>query len=235
VGPCRPCPDTAGLAPAVFAYTDAVRHARLVVLLLAITSPAFRAAQVALTAAEIDEAIRLGQTRIAADRMRFHQPYRILLAQAPVDYVDVVTPFRRVVLAADERTRLGDRSFGQRQALELLNAARGRFDFVIELTFHPQNTFVTMPDYGVVLIRDGKRITPSVDRRPRFGARVEDSPPSLPTPAGLIPNRGSQPMLGGTLTAPVEGELLGNVPIDVVVTDGAKELARATIDLARLR
>src|SRR4029079_12443309 len=117
--------------------------------------PAFHAAQLTLTPAEIEEAVRLGQTRIAADRTRFHAPYRILVTQAPVDYIDVVTPFRRVVLAADERARLGDRSFGQRQAIEMLNASHGQFDFVVELTFHPLNTFVTMPEYGVAVIRDG--------------------------------------------------------------------------------
>ena len=209
---------------------------RLVLLLLFVLPAASGAAQLTLATSEIEEAIRLGQTRIAADRARFQAPYRVLVTQAPVDFVDVVTPFRRVVIAVDERARLGDRSFGQRQAIELLSAAGGRFDFVVELTFHPLNTFVTMPEYGVAVIRDGVRIGPVVDRRPRFGVRVDDLPPSVPTPAGLIPNRGSQPMLGGTLIAQVDGQALDRAgDIDVVVTDGAKELARAKVDLRTLR
>jgi len=213
-----------------------VRRLALFLFLVLPAAAASRGAQLTLPTAEIDEAIRLGQTRIAADRARVQAPYRVLVNQAPVDFVEVVTPFRRVVIAADQRARLGDRSFGQRQAIELLSAAGGRFDFVVELTFHPLNTFVAMPEYGVAVIRDGVRITPVVDRRPRFGVRVDDLPASIPTPGGLIPNRGSQPMLGGTLIAQVDGQLLDRAgEIDVVVTDGAKELARAKINLRTLR
>jgi hypothetical protein len=212
------------------------RHGLFLLVLLS-ASPAFYAAQLTLTPAEVDEALRIGQTRIVADRTRFHAPYRILASQPPVDYVDVVTPYRRVALAADERARLGDRSFGQRQAIELLNVAHGQFDFVVELTLHPLNTFVTMPEYDVALVRDRGRLTPTaLERRPRFGARVEDVPSSLPTPAGLIPNRGSEPMLGGTLIAQFDGATLDLMGVtEVVVTDGGKELARVKVDLGRLR
>lgn len=213
------------------------RLALLPILLFAVSSPAFRAAQLTLTPAEVDEALRIGQTRIAADRTRFHTPYRILVSQAPVDYVDVVTPFRRVVLAADERARLGDRSFGQRQAIELVNAARGRFDLDVELTFHPLNTFVGMPAYDVTLFRAGTRITPAtLERVPRFGARVDDLPSSVPVTGGLIATGRSQPLLGGTLVAQFEGnDIDARGTMEVVISDGAKQLARATIDFARLR
>ena len=201
-----------------------------------LTVAAIHAAQLTLTPSEIEEAVRLGQTRITADRTRFHARYRVPVTQPPVDFIDVVTPFRRVVIAADERTRLGDRSFGQRQAIELLNAAGGRFDFVIELTFHPQNTFIAMPEYGVTLVKDGQRLALDVARRPRFGARVEDLPAALPTPAGVIPRRGSEPMLGGTVIAQVDGAVLsGASSIDLVVSDGTSDVARAKIDLGSLR
>ena len=212
-------------------------HALLLPLLLLVVSPAFRAAQLTLTPGEIDEAVRLGQTRIAADRTRFHAPYRIPVALSPVDYVDVVTPFRRVVLAADERARLGERSFGQRQAIELLNGAHGRFDLVVELTFHPLNTFVGMPAYDVALVRASARITPAaLDRVPRFGARVNDLPSSVPVSGGRVATGRSQPLLGGTLVAQFEGDIIdASGTMDAVITDGGKELARATIDFARIR
>jgi len=47
----------------------------------------------------IDEALALGQSRDEAVRRRFHQPYRISIGRPPVDYIDLVTPFRRVELA----------------------------------------------------------------------------------------------------------------------------------------
>jgi hypothetical protein len=224
--------------PAVFVYTGSVvRRGALVLLFVLAVAAIAGAAQRTLTASDIEAALRIGHTSIAADRARFHAPYRIPVSQPPVDFIEVVTPFRRVVIAADERARFGDRSFGQRQALELLSAAAGRFDFRVELTFHPLNTFVTMPEYGVVLVRDGMRIAPAVlERQPRFGLRVENLPPSIPVVGGLIPNSGSQPLLGGTLIAQFEGEALDAAgTVDVIVTDGPKELANVKIDLGRLR
>jgi len=68
----------------------------------------------------IDEAVALGQSRDEAVRRRFHQPYRINIGRPPLDYIDLVTPFRRVELAVEERARLGDRLFRQRDALTAL-------------------------------------------------------------------------------------------------------------------
>ncbi len=61
-----------------------------------------------------------------------------------MDFVDVVTPFRRVVMAAESRARQGDHRFGQRDALELLpRSTAGTSTIRAEFTFHPLNTFVT--------------------------------------------------------------------------------------------
>ena len=208
----------------------------VLVLLLATAWP--HAAQRSLTPRDVDEALLIGQSRLAADRTRFHNPYRITVARAPVDYVDVITPFRRVVLAAGERLLIGDRSFGQRQALELLATSGDTFDFLIELTFHPLNTFVGIPSYDVTLAAGPTRIPPkSIDRVPRFRARVDGLPPSIPTPAlGSVKGPSTQPMLGGTITARFGADAIDPAgAIDLVVSDGGAELARARIDLGRLR
>jgi hypothetical protein len=131
------------------------RHLLLPLLLL-LTASFSAAARRTLSLSEVDEAIRIGQTRIAADRARFHAPYRFVVGQLPVDYLDVITPYRRVVIAAEQSAQIGDRSFGQRQALQLLNDADGQFDVVIEITFHPLNAFIGMPSYDVVVVR-GRR------------------------------------------------------------------------------
>ena len=206
-----------------------------VLLLLAAAWP--HAAQRTLSLSEVEEALRVGQTRIAADRARFHTSYRVLVGRAPVDYVEVVTPFRRVVLAAEQRAQVGDRSFGQRQALQLLTEADGQFDFAVDFTLHPLNTFIGMPAYDVALTKGSARVAPaSLDRQPRFGVRVEGLPPPIPIPAGQIPGGQSQPILGGTVTARVKGEDLDpEGSMDLVVSEGGTELARVAIDLGRLR
>jgi hypothetical protein len=204
-------------------------------LSLAVAWP--EAAQRTLTLSDVEEAIRTGQTRIAADRARFHAPYRFIAGQPPVDYIEMITPFRRVVLAAEQRSQVGDRSFGQRQALQLLTEADGQFDFAVDFTFHPLNTFIGVPAYEVVLMRGSIHVVPvSTDRQPRYGARVEGLPPPIAIPAGQIPGGSSQPILGGTITARFKGEEIDpGGTLDLIVSDQGKELVRVPIDLGRLR
>lgn len=212
-----------------------LRPAVLVSFLLAAALAS--AAQLTLTPREVDEAILIGQSRILSERTRFHAPYRIVVSQPPVDYVEVITPFRRVALAADQRAQIGDRGFGQRQGLELLAAAAGQFDFNIELTFHPLNTYVGIPSYDVLLLRGAMRIAPvSLDRQPRYGARLEGLPPALPTPAAALIPGGTQPMLGGTVIARFNGsDLDANGSHELLIIESGKELARVRVDLSRLR
>ena len=224
--------------PAVRTYTDSTMRRHLLLLsLLLLTASLSAAAQRTLTLSEVDEAIRLGQTRIAADRARFHAPYRFIVGQFPVDYVDVITPYRRVVIAAEQSAQIGDRSFGQRQALQLLTEADGQFDLVIEFTFHPLNTYIGMPLYDVIVVRGPTRLIPaSLDRQPRFGARVEGLPPPLPVPGGQIPGGRAQPILGGTITARFKGEDIAlNGSIELIVSEQGKDLARVTMNVGRLR
>lgn len=202
-------------------------------------------AQVAMTAMQgsldpraVSEAIAIGQSRMERDRTRFHAAYRLAVNRPPVDAIEVITPFRRVELIAESRAQIGDRTFGQRQALELLSTAPPDLEIQVELTFHPLNTYVGVPEYAVSLIaRDGARIPPrGLDRTPRYGARVDGTPLPLPVPGGLTVPKGSQPMLGGTVTARFELRRLEPMgQYDVVVEEAGKELARVRASLERMR
>jgi len=196
------------------------------------------AMQAALDPRAVSEAIAIGQTRADRDRARFHAPYRLVVGKPPVDAVEVITPFRRVELVAEARAQVGDRTFSQRQALEMLSATPPGLEVQVEFTFHPLNTYVGVPDYVISLIgRDGVRVRPdAIDRTPRYGARVEGSPLPLPVPGGLIVPKESQPMLGGTVTA--RFDLRAVVPdgqYDVVIDEAKKELARVRASLERMR
>ena len=189
----------------------------------------------------LDAAIRLGQSSAERDRVRYHSAYRFEVNTAPLDYIDIVTPFRRVVLGAETRARIGDRMFGQRQALELLAGKSRQIDIHAEFTFHPQNTFVGVPDYAIRLEQSTSAkatvaIAPrSIERVPRFGARVDRSPLFLPVPGGVAPGK-SQPMLGGTVIAQFDGESLNAMgAYDVAVLEEEKELGRVRVNFATLR
>jgi len=208
-------------------------------------------AGIGLCAAELDidlrgvqEAITLGQSSFDSDRLRFHRPYRLEIARPPLDAIDVVTPFRRVVIAAEVRALAGDRRFGQRDGLAVAARYPRQVSVHAEFTFHPQNTFVLVPRYTVRwLTAAGTRIEPAfTDLSPRYFQKTGTA--SLPVPpavAGVgppsLPGR-SQPMLGATVVAFFDGALLQK-PEDpareVVIEEAGQELARLPIDLARLR
>lgn len=187
----------------------------------------------------IAEAIAMGQSRLDAQRARFHDQYRVLANQAPVDYVEIVTPFRRVALAAEGRARVGDRLFSHRDALQVLAEAGDRLELFVELTFHPHNTYVGVPGYTMALWQASsvRPIVPSdLTRVPRFGARLEGAPLLYPFPIVPPTPAGTQPMLGGTLIAGFDArELKAGDRYEAIVSEGGTPLARVQVDLARVR
>ena len=186
----------------------------------------------------IDEAIGIGHTRIQAVRVRFHEPYRIQIAAPPIDYVDVVTPFGRVVLLAEERARAGGRLL-QREAVALLADQSTLVEFRVEMTFHPLNAFVGVPAYDMLLTAEatGVHVDPvQMVLIPRFGARLDGLPSGLPL-AGVTALPGeSQPMLGGTIIATFSGDALNQTGVyELVVSENDRALARTRVDLGTVR
>jgi hypothetical protein len=196
------------------------------------------AVQLTLDRRAIEEAIYIGQSRIESERTRFHVPYRVRVMQAPIDWIDVITPFHRVELAAEMNARAGRRQFGQREAADTLRDVSNQIDLLIEMTFHPLNTFVAVPSYQVgIVLPGGQGLTPRrIDRYPRFGPRPESPGPALPIPNASPVFGGGQPVVGGTMLAVLDGSTLDPTQrVEVVVLDGKTELARATLDLGKMR
>ena len=187
----------------------------------------------------IDEAVALGQSRDEAVRRRFHQPYRINIGRPPLDYIDLVTPFRRVELAVEERARLGDRLFRQRDALTALAEHGDDLQIFVELSFHPQNTYVGVPPYVAALVPLDvpARIEPRGQQRiPRFGQRLGSGGIPLPYPIAPSLPSGGEPLTGGTVIVTFDGQQLDpSAMYDVVIEESKKELSKVRIDLAKLR
>jgi hypothetical protein len=216
------------------ARTDVVA----VALLAAFTS-AVGAFEPSLDPRSLADAIDLGQSRIDDLRSRFHAAYHVEVMQPPVDYIEMVTPFRRIALDAEARTRAGERLYGQREALATLGDNPSRVDVVVELTFHPLNNYVGVPAFTVSLVPTGGRpIEPrTIGRVPRFGPRLSGM--LLPYPYvtnSAPPPQGSQPLLGGSIVATFDGTALdARGTYVVLIRDSGKDVAKATADLARLR
>lgn len=196
------------------------------------------AVQTTLTPRAIDEALLLGQSAVERDRDAFHRAYRLTVGRFPVDFIEVITPFRRVVLLAEQLARSGNRAFGQRQALESPDIGAQEIELRVEVTFHPLNTYVSIPPYEVTLSGAARPpIEPLTSgRTPRYGPRLEGRPSVLPVPGGTFLPGASQPILGGTVSARFDLRPLNPDGIyDVVVSEHGQELARTTLDLAGVR
>lgn len=186
----------------------------------------------------IEEAIVLGQSRFDAERTRFHNGYRLPVSRAPVDWIDVITPFHRVAIAAEAQARIGNRTFGQREAAVALNAAPNLIELLIELTFHPLNTYVGVPAYTVTMIRGQEKPVAAqfINRYPRFGPRADTGAPALPDPNAAPVLGNGQPMLGGTLIVQFAVDALDmNGRYDIVIAETGKELVRTEVDFGRMR
>jgi hypothetical protein len=188
----------------------------------------------------LTEALDIGQSRIESLRTTFHRPYRVRVARPPVDYVEIVTPFRRVALAAETRARAGDRMFGQRDAGAILGDTPEQIDLLIELSFHPQNTFVGVPTYDVRLLPFDTAARPAEPRDiayiPRFGPRLESGTTPYPYPMTRPGAPGGQAVVGGTILVRLDGRTIGpNGIYDVLVLDNGQELARARLDFRAIR
>ena len=215
------------------ARTDVVVVAVLVALAAAVS-----AFEPSLDPRSLSDAIDLGQSRIDDMRSRFHAAYHVDVMQPPVDYIEVVTPFRRIALDAEAHTRAGERLYGQREALATLGDNPSRLDVVVELTFHPLNNYVGVPAFTVVLMPSGgKAVEPrTISRVPRFGPRLSGRPLPYPYVTNSVAPQGSQPLLGGSIIATFDGTALdARGTYLTVVRDSGKEVAKATVDLARLR
>jgi hypothetical protein len=211
------------------------------IVALALAGAAVLGFEPAISPRQIDEAIALGQSRIESARTRFHQPYRLQVSRSPFDYIDVVTPFRRVVLITEERTALGIRGFTQREATAALGNRGTILELRVEMTFHPLNTFVGVPGYEVELVSGSppaRLMAGEVTRIPRFGARIDAATLPALTSAPLPNQRGGggMPLTGGTIVAsfPV-GTLKPGGAYDVVVSEMGKELVRVPVNLGGLR
>lgn len=194
----------------------------------------------------VTEAVALGQTSLDGGRAAFHRPYRFTIGRPPLDTVEIVTPFRRVVIAAELRARAGDRRFGQRDGLAVAATHPGRLGVHAEFTFHPLNTYVLVPQYRMTwLTKRGTRIEPAnTESAPRYGPKTAQDALPVPLggvsggPPGIRPGSG-QPMAGAMVVSYFDARRLVDAQepaVELVIEEaGREELARLPIDLALVR
>ena len=178
---------------------------------------------VSLTNQDIERALKLGRSS-ERERALFHARYVLLLQHSVAQQIEVITEFRRYVLKTEERVRLGDWMFSQgvRAAQQELRPWQGRVSVVAQLQFDPQNTYVSVPPF-VLLVGGIPEVAP-----------VEGHM----TPVWSLPfqtrNRQSTYLVGATIQIDFDAAALGQTRRPVSVILDGQDLAQVTIDFAAM-
>jgi hypothetical protein len=198
---------------------QALLGALLAALLL---QSAARAIIVAPTRSDVERALKLAQAR-ELQRAAFHKPYLLQPGHPELEQLEVITEYRRYVLAVEEQLRMGNWLFAQspRDAQEKLTPWRERLTLVARLRFHPQNVLIGIPPYEIRL--------GNPDLAPLDLTRT-------PINALLSGRRGdfNAPLVGATLEAVFNSTTIGQAARPVILSLEGKPVVSVTVDFATL-
>src|SRR5690606_25493720 len=113
------------------------RSAALAVILASSTAGAIK---LDVTRLDVERALAIARSS-DAERARFHAPYIVAVDTPFVDRVELISPYRRVVLLAEQHISKGDRAFAYSitRAYEASRVWSNRVAVVARVRFHPQN------------------------------------------------------------------------------------------------
>jgi len=147
------------------------RWALLGVAGLLITELRISAINVDFTDADVRRAVGIAMSAKGA-RARFHESYRVPVNDAAVEHVEVITEFRRLVMASEEQTLRGNWMFARggfdskgRTLRDTLQRWRGQVSIRTRVRFHPQHSYVALPAIDI-LIGEPSFLTLDVIRTP---------------------------------------------------------------------
>lgn len=181
-----------------------------------------------LSAADTQRALRLAGESDGV-RARFHAPYVSVIPGSVITEIQVLTEFRRTVIAAEEARRRGDwtvaqgaRSLSGLSVDDVVRPWRAKVTIAASLQLDAMHTYVAVPNCEVLM--GGMPVIGSLDRRvtPRSSMRYT--------------SRGgtTTSLLGALIEADFDAASLGGTSRLVLVLCDGKEVARRTIDFDRL-
>jgi hypothetical protein len=199
-----------------------LRHRALTgAAVLLMMTPRIAAINAEMTDADIRRAIGIavGPQRAGAG---FHAPYILPVRDAMIERLEVITEFRRFVLASQEQIALGNWTLARggydakgRTLTDLLQKWRGQVSIRLRARFHPHHSYTFMPAIDI-LIGEPSFLAIDVVRTPLMS---EGSPTSM---TGAV--------FETAFNAPSFHDR--SLPVRVVL-DG-KELARVDVDFSKL-
>ena len=124
---------------------------------LLITQTFAAALDVDITDADIRRAIAVAISP-DGERERFHARYMVPVQDATVEAMEVITEFRRFVLACEEQLALGNWMVARggfdakgQTLKQILDASKGRVTVKARLRFHPHHSYATVPSVEILI------------------------------------------------------------------------------------
>ncbi len=182
---------------------------------------------VSMSGAEIERAQALARAR-DSERQQFHARYVINLPDPVVTQIEVVTEFRRLVIIAEEHVLRGDWMFTRsiREAENALAPTRGLTTIKAQVRFSPLNTFIEPPAYALAIGGGGAK-------SPLQGVSTQLTP-QYSVPFTTPDRRTLSSLIGVGLETSLAADRIGQTSLAIGVLLDGKEVARATVDFARL-
>ena len=110
-----------------------------------------------LTDRDIAEALNIANGS-EATRALFHARYRIAVDDPVIEHLEIISEFRRFVLGAEDQLKAGNWMMARggfdpkgRTLKDLLRPLEGQLSIRVRLRFHPQNNYVALPAFDILL------------------------------------------------------------------------------------
>ena len=160
-----------------------------------------------------------------ATRTLFHAAYRIPADDATIEQFEVVTEFRRFVLAAEEHLKSGNWMMARggfdakgRSLKDHLRPLAGQVSIRARLRFHPLNNYTTPPPMDILL---GEPTLLAIN--------------AIRTPHVTTGEPGTRDVItGATIETFFNAPTIADRVLPVRVVFEGKELARASMDFSRV-
>ena len=161
-----------------------------------------------------------------AQRTLFHRPYVVAVSDPLIADLDIVTEFRRFVLAAEEELKNGSWMLARggydakgRSLKDLLRPTVGQVTVRARLRFHPLNVYVTLPSVDI-LLGEPTLLPLTTSRTPHVHPAAE---------------AGSRDVIvGAMIETAFNAPSIANRALPVRVVLEGKEVVRVVVDFSRV-
>ena len=154
-------------------------------------------------------------------REKFHAAYNVPVNDTTVEQVEVITEFRRFVLASEEQLGLGNWTLARggfdssgRTLKDMLQRWKGQVSIRTRIRFHPQHAYATVPPIDILV---GEPSFLAVD--------------TLRTPVTLAESNG---LIGAVIETTFNAVSFADRTLPVRTVFEGKEIIRLMVDFSRL-